>query len=107
MPLLELMLSCVIWSGALLAGLQLTTTAGVITYSRGDPPSSIWRGEVVMRCGSAYGIDGRLTSGAAQNRVVLDQLPQDEAHGFSAPHEPALGAMSVRLMGQELLLEVP
>ena len=87
--------------------LQLTTTAGVITYSRGASPSSIWRGEVVMRCGPAYGIDGRLTSGAAQNRVVLDQLPQDEAHGFSARHEPALGAVSVRLMGQELLLEVP
>ena len=55
--------------------LQLTTTAGVITYSRGASPSSIWRGEVVMRCGPAYGMDGRLSSGAAQNRVVLDQLP--------------------------------
>jgi len=39
--------------------LQLTTTAGVITYSRGASPSSIWRGEVVMRCGPAYGMDGR------------------------------------------------
>ena len=107
MPLLEVMLSCVIWSGALLAGLQLTTTAGVITYSRGASPSSIWRGEVVMRCGPAYGLDGLLSAGAAQNRVVLDQLPQHEAHGFSARHEPALGAVSVRLMGQELLLEVP
>ena len=55
--------------------LQLTTTAGVITDSWGASPSSIWRGEVVMRCGPAYGMDGRLTSGAAQNRVVLDQLP--------------------------------
>ena len=87
--------------------LQLTTTAGVITYSRGASPSSIWRGEVVMRCGPAYGLDGLLSAGAAQNRVVLDQLPQDEAHGFSARHETALGAISVRLMGQELLLEVP
>ena len=86
---------------------QLTTTAGVITYSRGASPSSIWRGEVVMRCGPAYGIDGRLTSGAAQNRVVLDQLPPDEGHGFSARHEPALGSVAVRLMRQELLLEVP
>ena len=86
---------------------QLTTTAGVITYSWGASPSSIWCGEVVMRCGPAYGIDGLLSAGAAQNRVVLDQLPQDEAHGFSARHEPALGAVSVRLMGQELLLEVP
>ena len=87
--------------------LQLTTAAGVITYSRGDPPSSIWRGRVVMRCGPAYGMDGRLSAGAAQNRVVLDQLPQDEAHGFRARHEPVLGAVSVGLMGQELLLEVP
>ena len=60
-----------------------------------------------MRCGPAYGMDGRLSSGAAQNRVVLDQLPQDEANGFSARHKTALGAVSVRLMGQELLLEVP
>ena len=52
-------------------------------------------------------MDGRLSAGAAQNRVVLDQLPQDEAHGFSVSHEPALGAVAVRLMGQELLLEVP
>ena len=87
--------------------LQLTTTAGVITYSRGASPSSIWRGEVVMRCGPAYGIDGRLSAGAAQNRVVLDQLPQDEAHAFSALQEPALGAVAVRLMGKELLLELP
>ena len=87
--------------------LQLTTAAGVITYSRGDPPSSIWRGRVVMRCGPAYGMDGRLSAGAAQNRVVLDQLPQDETHGFSTSHEPALGAVAVRLMGQELLLELP
>ena len=50
--------------------LQLTTTAGVITYSRGASPSSIWRGEVVMRCGPAYGVDGLLSAGAAQNRVV-------------------------------------
>lgn len=87
--------------------LQLTTAAGVITYSLGAPPSSIWRGQVVMRCGPAYGIDGRLTAGAAQNRVVLDQLPQGQANGFSARLESALGAVAVRLMGQELLLELP
>ena len=87
--------------------LQLTTAAGVITYSWGASPSSIWRGEVVMRCGPAYGMDGRLSSGAAQNRVVLDQLPPGQADGFSARRESALGAVAVRLMGQELLLEVP
>ena len=87
--------------------LQLTTTAGVITYSRGASPSSIWRGEVVMRCGPAYGLDGLLSAGAAQNRVVLDQLPPGQADGFSARLESALGAVAVRLMGQELLLEVP
>ena len=87
--------------------LQLTTTAGVITYSWGASPSSIWRGEVVMRCGPAYGLDGRLSAGAAQNRVVLDQLPPGQADGFSARLESALGAVAVRLMGQVLLLEVP
>ena len=87
--------------------LQLTTTAGVITYSWGASPSSIWRGEVVMRCGPAYGMDGLLSAGAAQNRVVLDQLPPGQDDGFSARLESALGAVAVRLMRQELLLEVP
>ena len=87
--------------------LQLTTTAGVITYSVGDPPSGIWQGQVVMRCGPAYGIDGRLAAGAAQNRVVLDQLPAGDPEAFRARLDSALGAVALRVMGQEMLLELP
>ncbi len=45
-----------------------------ITYSIGTAPSAIWRGKGLMRCGPAYGLAGELSSGAAQNRVVLDGL---------------------------------
>ncbi|MEB3325091.1 MAG: prepilin-type N-terminal cleavage/methylation domain-containing protein [Cyanobacteriota bacterium] len=46
-----------------------------ITYSIGVAPSAIWRGQVLMRCGPAYGLAGELSSGKAQNRVVLDGVP--------------------------------
>jgi prepilin-type N-terminal cleavage/methylation domain-containing protein len=46
-----------------------------ITYSIGAAPSAIWRGQVLMRCGPAYGLTGALSPGAAQNRVVLDGVP--------------------------------
>jgi len=49
-----------------------------ITWSVGAAPSSIWRGQVLMRCGPAYGLDGQPNlTGSWQNRVVLDQ-----AEGF-------------------------
>ena len=54
--------------------LRMLTTQGTITYSQGSPPSAIWRGLVLMRCGPAYGLDGQLGSGEAQNRVVIDAL---------------------------------
>ena len=55
--------------------LHLSTAAGAITYSVGAAPSAIWRGQVLMRCGPAYGLDGRLsTAGVSQNRVVIDGL---------------------------------
>lgn len=54
--------------------LQLGTHAGVITYTVGQAPSSIWRGTVLMRCGPAYGLAGELSPGASQNRVLLDGL---------------------------------
>ncbi|MAR05831.1 MAG: prepilin-type cleavage/methylation domain-containing protein [Cyanobium sp. NAT70] len=45
------------------------------TYSVGPAPSAIWRGWVLMRCGQAFGRDGRINPGStAQNRVVLDGL---------------------------------
>jgi prepilin-type N-terminal cleavage/methylation domain-containing protein len=45
-----------------------------ITWTLGAAPSVIWRGPVLMRCGPAYGLEGRLSlDGAWQNRVVLDR----------------------------------
>jgi len=67
--------------GCSLAGrlpvLHLSTLAGAVTYTVGAAPSAIWRGRVLMRCGPAYGLDGRLSvGGAPQNRVVIDGLAE-------------------------------
>lgn len=52
----------------------LGTGTGPITYTLGQPPSAIWRGAVLMRCGPAFGLDGEPSAGASLNRVVLDGL---------------------------------
>ncbi|MEB3333229.1 MAG: prepilin-type cleavage/methylation domain-containing protein [Synechococcaceae cyanobacterium] len=75
------------------AVLQLANEQGVITYSLGAPPSPIWRGQVLMRCGPAFGLDGEPSSGAFQNRVVLDALA---GGGFSVAADAA-GLLRVRL----------
>lgn len=54
--------------------LQLRTANGPITYAVGAPPSPIWRGQVLLRCGPAFGLYGEPSAGAAQNRVLLDGL---------------------------------
>jgi len=61
--------------------LQINTAEGPITYTLGLPPSAIWRGRVLMRCGPAFGLDGEPSRGASQNRVVIDGLV---AKGFRA-----------------------
>ena len=44
-----------------------------VVYSLGSAPSAIWRGDVLMRCGPAFGLQGEIRSGSRyQNRVVLD-----------------------------------
>jgi hypothetical protein len=61
--------------------LQLPNGRPAITWSLGFSPSSIWRGQVLMRCGPAYGLDGQPSlTGSWQNRVVLDR-----AEGFEIP----------------------
>ena len=56
--------------------LHLITEAGPITYALGPAPSAIWRGQVLMRCGPAFGLDGALRPDTQPvNRVVLDGLP--------------------------------
>ena len=59
-----------------------------IVYSVGSAPAAIWRGQVLMRCGPAYSLDGVPNlRGAFQNRVLLDALPHDIGSGFTArPH---------------------
>jgi hypothetical protein len=113
--------------GCSLAGrqpvLHLSTAAGAITYSVGAAPSAIWRGQVLMRCGPAYGLNGQLSAaGPAQNRVVIDGLadrpepwtgcsdllgaaaraPVDlggsSAVAFSACLEPSARLLAVRLL---------
>ena len=59
-----------------------------IVYSVGAAPSAIWRGQVLMRCGPAYGLDGVIRPGGkAQNRVLIDGLPK-EGLGFQARQDP-------------------
>ena len=63
-------------------------SAQAIVYSVGAAPSPIWRGQVLMRCGPAYGLDGVIRPGGkAQNRVLIDGLPQ-EGLGFQARQDP-------------------
>ena len=112
--------------GCSLAGrlpvLHLSTAAGAITYSVGAAPSGIWRGQVLMRCGPAFGLDGSLSAGSQpQNRVVIDglapkppvwtgclgvlgnqqllaeDLAGSSARPFSACLDPASGLVAIRL----------
>jgi len=105
--------------------LYLRTQAGAITYSVGAAPSGIWRGEVLMRCGPAFGLDGATNwAGTAQNRVVIDglapapatwlgcrallgiqssaamDLAQSSRKSFSACLDPGTGLVGLRLVQQ-------
>ena len=52
-----------------------------VVYSLGPPPSSIWRGDVLMRCGPAFDLWGGIRSGSRyQNRVVLDGIGRFQLH---------------------------
>jgi type II secretory pathway pseudopilin PulG len=73
--------------------LQLQSPEGTITYSVGKPSEPIWRGQVLMRCGPAFGLDGSPSTGQALNRVLLDGLSPDGASATA--HGP--GALRVAL----------
>ena len=75
--------------------LQLSTAAGVITYSVGEAPASIWRGAVLMRCGPAYTLAGRFSDGEHQNRVLLDALVP--ADGFVVKQEGSNALLRLEL----------
>jgi len=75
--------------------LHLEGPAGVITYTAGAAPSAIWRGQVLMRCGPAFGLHGEPSSGQAQNRVVLDGL----VRGGARVEQTSAGLLAVSLQG--------
>ena len=72
-----------------------------IVYSVGAAPSPIWRGQVLMRCGPAYGLDGRMDpTSNAQNRVLLDALPPDDGGGLEVNAHPQLPVLELELTQQ-------
>lgn len=95
----------------------VSTGEATITYSVGEPPSGIWSGQVLVRCGPAYRLDGTVDLGSTfQSRVVLDGLASDPtpwsgcgqlsggqvlngsaALPFSACLDPASGLVGMRL----------
>ena len=55
--------------------------SGSVVYSLGPAPSAIWRGDVLMRCGPAFDLHGRIRRGSRyQNRVVLDGVDDFQLH---------------------------
>jgi len=69
-----------------------------IVYSVGAAPSAIWRGQVLMRCGPAYDLDGQPSfSGSFQNRVLLDGLPEGDEAGLSVRRDPLLPVLHLSL----------
>ena len=70
----------------------------VIVYSVGQAPSAIWHGQVLMRCGPSYGLDGVLNlQGAFQNRVLLDALPAAPDAGFEAVPDSNLPVLQLQI----------
>ena len=52
-----------------------------VVYSLGSAPSAIWRGDVLMRCGPAFDLQGGIRNGSRyQNRVFLDDVERFELH---------------------------
>jgi prepilin-type N-terminal cleavage/methylation domain-containing protein len=73
-----------------------------IVYSVGAAPSAIWRGQVLMRCGPAYGLDGVIRpDGKAQNRVLIDGLPKEDL-GFQARLDPQSKVLHLALEQESL-----
>ena len=74
---------------------------GAIVYSVGSAPAAIWRGQVLMRCGPAYSLDGvPNVRGAFQNRVLLDALPLPMGSGFVASPHPQLPVLQLEIEQQ-------
>jgi len=88
--------------------LQIQSSVGVITYSLGPPPSSIWRRQVLMRCGPGYSLDGSFSASSfMQNRVVIDNLPKMSEGPFLASADRQTGSLQLRLINSRLFVELP
>ena len=61
--------------------INLSDGSDPVVYSLGPAPSAIWRGDVLMRCGPAFDLQGRIRAGSHyQNRVVLDAVERFQLH---------------------------
>ena len=65
-----------------LLAIQPRNGSNPVVYSLGTAPSAIWQGQVLMRCGPAFDLNGRSSGGSYQNRVVLDAV---DSFGISQP----------------------
>ena len=64
-----------------------------VVYSIGPAPSAIWRGDVLMRCGPAFDLQGGIREGSRyQNRVVLDGVDR-----FALHQPPGLPVLQMEL----------
>ena len=80
---------------------ELARGEGAIVYSVGSATDVIWRGQVLMRCGPAYSLDGLPNlRGAFQNRVLLDALPSDIGSGFTAQPHPQWPVLELEIEQQ-------
>lgn len=90
-----------------LQGRDRSGQSAAVLLSRGAAPSSIWRGDVLMRCGPAYGLDGEWSEGAALSRVLIDALPAGDGFRVAATTPGVLGLQLTRQLadGQTLRQE--
>ena len=75
--------------------LHLETPEGPVTYTLGKASEPIWRGQVLMRCGGAFGLDGSPSGGQAINRVLLDGLASEGA-AMVRPMAPGVLQLQLR-----------
>ena len=81
-----------------LLAIQPRNGSDPVVYSLGTAPSAIWQGQVLMRCGPGYSLDGVTNlQGAFQNRVLLDALPQDSGVGFQVRQHPSLPVLELEI----------
>jgi hypothetical protein len=96
--------------------LHLHSEPGPVTYAVGPPPSPIWRGQVLLRCGPAFGLYGEPSRADPLHRVLLDGLsprgliaesPQAGVLRLELEQELALAGGSVQRIATVVTLAAP